>query len=430
MKGPQDPLSIRDRPIAALLALIALAACGSNTPLPSQPPDCQATFCSPEPPVPSGPDGSADLSAPDVLGDLAADAAADRAPDVAPDVGPDLAADSGRDLVADTAALPDLAADASPGVLSLEPTYHQFVTTVLGSTESFTFRAANRGGGTLSGLSLAVNGPDFVVPAAMDHCAGVAALEPGGFCEFEVEFKPVSRGMKIGSVVASASAQIVTSSLAGTAATPPQLVISPPTATFSGVSGQSGTPVIFTVANAGDAFTGALTVALGGADAEDYAITSNLCLGALAAYTTCTVQVAFKPVSAGVKSAILSVTSLPGGAVTSQLGGLAQAPSALTITPDTADFGTTFVGGTTQPTTFQVKNNGGTATAPLTVATGTGEFTLTANTCGGASLPPAGTCSLAVVFAPATPGSKATSLSVFGSGNEVVIAHLKGESIP
>jgi hypothetical protein len=244
-----------------------------------------------------------------------------------------------------------------------------------------------------------------------------------------VQFKPVSRGTKSGSLVASASNQTVTVSLTGTALTPPQVVMVPQAQSFAGIVGQAGSPVTFTIGNAGDTATGLLTIALGGANAGDFSVASNTCLAPLAAFATCTVKVAFKPVSAGQKAAILSVVASPGGMVHSELTGMAQPAPALSITPASADFGIATVGSTTVAKTFEVKNTGGVATAPLTVTTSTGEFTITANTCGGTSLAPGGTCSLSVQFAPAVIGAKDAILTVAGAAAEIVRAELMGTGI-
>jgi hypothetical protein len=141
------------------------------------------------------------------------------------------------------------------------------------------------------------------------------------------------------------------------------------------------------------------------------------------------VKVAFKPVSAGQKAAILSVVASPGGMVHSDLTGMAQPASALAITPATADFDLVYVGATSQAKTFEVRNTGGVATAPLTVTTSTGEYTITANTCGGTSLAPGGTCSVSVIFAPTSPGAKEALLTVAGAAAEIVRGQLSGTGI-
>jgi len=207
-----------------------------------------------------------------------------------------------------------------------------------------------------------------------------------------------------------------------------QLVISPLQVELEGTVGQTGPTVMLVVANAGDVATSALTVVIEGANAQDFKVATNGCLAPLAGLSSCQVGVAFQPQTAGMKAAVLKVSSPLGGMATATLTGTAQFPSTLTITPGSATFGPTAVGSTTPATTFQVKNTGATATAALTANTSSAEFTITANACGGASLPPSGTCNVSVAFSPASPGTKNGSLTVMGGANEIFIAPLHGST--
>src|SRR6185436_5352973 len=137
-----------------------------------------------------------------------------------------------------------------------------------------------------------------------------------------------------------------------------QLVISPLQVELQGTVGQTGPTVMLVVANAGDVATSALTVVIEGANAQDFKVASNGCLAPLAGLSSCQVGVAFQPQTAGMKAAVLKVSSPLGGMATATLTGTAQFPSTLTVTPGSATFGPIAVGGTTPATTFQVKNTG------------------------------------------------------------------------
>jgi hypothetical protein len=73
-----------------------------------------------------------------------------------------------------------------------------------------------------------------------------------------------------------------------------------------------------------------------------------------------------------------------------------------------------------------VRNTGGSATAVLTVGTSTVDFILTANGCGGSVLAPNATCSVSLVFRPATPGTKTALLTISGAAGETAVAALAG----
>jgi hypothetical protein len=291
-----------------------------------------------------------------------------------------------------------------------------------------TFTASNKGGALLTGFSVSINGADFAMPPVTNHCAGLLSLAPGDSCSFDVVFRPVSPGPKTGSVIASATGQTVTATLAGTAQRPAQLVTSPMTVDFVGTLGQTGPSVNVIVANVGDVATGALTVLIEGANAQDFKVVSNGCLAPLARSSTCQVALAFQPQTAGMKAAVLKVTAPAAGMAATALTGTAEFPSTLTITPKSATFGPVAVGSTSLATSFEVRNTGGTATAALTAGTNSGEFIITANTCGGATLPVNGTCNVSVVFRPASVGTKNGYLTVMGGSNEILIAALQGST--
>jgi hypothetical protein len=67
---------------------------------------------------------------------------------------------------------------------------------------------------------------------------------------------------------------------------------------------------------------GAVIAALGGADAADFVITANDCT-ALHTNAVCEVQVAFRPVAAGMSTAQLVVSTAVGGTVVANLSGTA-----------------------------------------------------------------------------------------------------------
>jgi hypothetical protein len=204
--------------------------------------------------------------------------------------------------------------------LAVNPATHDFGPATLGTqSDPFTLTVTNTGGATAAGLSVSLTGADFIASMAGNKCAGVISLAPGASCNVEVMFRPTSRGLKSGSLIAIGGGQTVTAALAGQGMTPAQLAVSPMQLDLAGPVGQAGSSVTIIVANIGDSATGAVTIALGGANAGDFKITSNGCLAPLAQYSTCQFAVAVNAATAGMKAATATASSTVGGMATTLL---------------------------------------------------------------------------------------------------------------
>src|SRR5205814_2088881 len=128
-------------------------------------------------------------------------------------------------------------------------------------------------------------------------------------------------------------------SLTGLSVASTTLNVTPSMHDFGSVaSGSSSGTFGFTIQNIGAVTASGLTVTLAGADPASFAISSNTCGASLAAFTICTLNVAFSPTTLGAKAASLTVTGSPGGTASASLTGLSVAP-ALSITPSMHDFG-------------------------------------------------------------------------------------------
>jgi len=310
--------------------------------------------------------------------------------------------------------------------LSITPSQHDYGAVAVGvMSDVFTFTVANTGGVALSALNVSVTGADFSASATGNKCATTMALASGANCTIEVVFKPGARGVKQGTLTASAGGQTVMASLTGTGQTPPSFAISPAAPMFAGIVGTPTAAMPITIANIGDAPTGQVTVALAGANADQFKLTSN-CVAPLPGAGSCTATVTFLATSAGMKTATLTVSSPVGGMTMATLTGTADAAPSLSIDPTSNDFGTVAMGKSSASKAFTITNKGGAATAALTVNASTTEFGITANTCTGQALAPNATCTVSVFFTPASLGAKTAILSVAGMGSEVARATLSG----
>jgi hypothetical protein len=196
----------------------------------------------------------------------------------------------------------------------------------------------------------------------------------------------------------------------------------------------------FTLTNSGGSATGMLSISL--MDSEAFAITSDACTGtALGPRKSCTVTVEYAPTMAGSKNATLTArgrrSATDPASITLTGTGVAAGAPDLTLSPGT------YIGGTTPKnydyangfgnwsTTFTVTNNGtGTSETLQLAGCCNPQFTLSNDTCTGASLAPNGSCTFDLTFtAPGgcNPGDEFhTPLNIIGipSGDYIfLVAH-------
>ncbi len=141
-------------------------------------------------------------------------------------------------------------------------------------------------------------------------------------------------------------------------------------------------------------------------------VESDTCSGqSIAVGATCTIQVVFAPAATGARTGLLTVyANVAGGQATVALTGIGSAAAAIVLAPVALSFAATIVNQTTAAQIITVSNTGGTP-SPLTVPVLTGDFQITANTCG-ATLAAATACSVAVAFTPSGSGTRNGTLSV------------------
>jgi hypothetical protein len=159
-------------------------------------------------------------------------------------------------------------------------------------------------------LNVTLSGPDIASDPS-STCTRLLAADTA--CTKVVNFIAASVGPKNDGVVVSAGGLTKSVPITATALTRAKLAMTPSTAVFAVKMGAVGTAITFSIANAGDVASGALNVAVLGANAEDFGIVSNTCM-VLAPLALCSVSVVFSPKSSSSESASLVVTDTGEGA--------------------------------------------------------------------------------------------------------------------
>jgi hypothetical protein len=327
---------------------------------------------------------------------------------------------------------------ADAGALGFTPPSYDFGAVAPGGTAPpVTFSLKNGGKGPSPVVSLSVTGTNHGEFTLMrDLCTG-KPLAAGAMCPVDVTFAPSSVGAKAATLTATAGQTTATASLAGTGAMGAAFVVTPAPHDFGSVTqGTTTPPQTFTLQNTGGVDSGVPSIAFGGPNGADFAVvaTSNQCTGALAAGATCTFGVAFTPSAASVESGTLTVSAPSTTTGTAALSGTGLAPAAIAIAPPTYDFGPVAGGTASASNTFTVTNNGGVATGALTAqlgGTGTPQFVIDANGCGGMALAPAAKCTVSAHFLPGATsvGGVQASLSVGGTPGGTTVATITGTAL-
>lgn len=318
--------------------------------------------------------------------------------------------------------------------LRITPETRDFGTAAVNATgTTVTFSVENNGGVAVSALMISVTGADFAIPMMGSKCG--ATLDVGAKCAVDVQFAPKAAGDRTGTLVATgtagATAVSATAGLSGKAQSAARIIASTMTQAFAGAINTTSAVVNITIANVGDQTSGVPTVALAGTNAGEFSMT-NGCITPLLGNGTCTVGIAFKPTSEGMKTASLTVTAMPGGTATVALTGLAT-DSRLMPAPASLMFADTSIPDTTAPQTITITNNGTAASGALNVTLGgvdASSFAFSSNTCQGAMVAMNGTCTIAVVFAPRTPpGQKSAIVSVTGTPGGTAAIMVTGNAL-
>ena len=199
---------------------------------------------------------------------------------------------------------------------------------------------------------------------------------------------------------------------------PAMLVATPGSVDFGSVGITTEALASLTVTNIGQTASGPVTASVTGMQAASFATAGTTCT-VLAPGASCTMSLKFAPSTVGAKTAILDLTASPGGLLMVPLAGTAlSGPGGIYINPSSHTFGTVPTGTPSAPSTFTVFNSGNISTGALTVSpagTNAADFAIASQTCAGAVVAPAGSCTFDVVFTPTLAGSRSASFVVSSS---------------
>ncbi|HZX56974.1 MAG TPA: choice-of-anchor D domain-containing protein, partial [Ilumatobacteraceae bacterium] len=317
-----------------------------------------------------------------------------------------------------TSALTGAVAAAPAPVASVSPATLTFASQNVGTTSaSQAITLTNTGNANLvvPALGVTIGGTNATQFAQTNNCATVAA---GATCTINVTFSPSGTAggrSAIVSIAHNAAGSPSSVSLSGTAAVPatPVASVSPTSLAFGNQAlNTTSAARTVTVTNNGGANLVISATALGGTNANQFARTTTC--ATVAPGASCTINVTFRPTTAGAKTASLSIThNAAGSPSTVALTGTGV--SVATVSAGALNFGATRIN-TTRTSTITVTNTGTAALTISSVATSGAPFTATLGTCTG-SIAAGRTCRVNVTFAPTAIQAYTGTLTITSNAN-------------
>jgi parallel beta-helix repeat protein len=217
-------------------------------------------------------------------------------------------ASSQPDLGAYESALPVIAAPD----IAVNPASHNFGETVVGAGKTQTIVVSNVGTANLQVTASTLSGANAAEFAVASGGAPFT-LAPGATRDVVVSFKPASVGAKNASLTfanndADANPLIVALTGNGATATTPDIAVNPAAHNYGEVAAGASAMQTIEVSNTGTAVLEVTATTLAGANAAEFSIQSGGAPFILASGASREMVVSFRPVSAGAKSATLTLT--------------------------------------------------------------------------------------------------------------------------
>jgi hypothetical protein len=243
-------------------------------------------------------------------------------------------------------------------VALLSATTFSFGSLTVGQTSgSQTLTISSVGDQALSLNSTAITGmnsADFSITG--DSCHAPTVLQSGTSCSVLISFTPLAAGSRSAAltITDNAAPPAESAQLNGTGLAPaPAVTLIPSSLDFGTVTQGTSTPLNISVKNSGNAALHISSVAIAGADANDFSSSSSNCNAAIPANSTCTITVTFTPLAPGVRTTTITITDdAPNSPQTVQIKGNAN-PA---FTPGPAPGGSTTASVSAgQPAQFQLQ---------------------------------------------------------------------------
>lgn len=266
---------------------------------------------------------------------------------------------------------------------------------------------------TISSISIPV-GSDFIVGSTTCPISP-STVAAGASCTISVQFRPLAQGTRTNTlkIVDDAPSMTQTVPLTGQG-TIGTVLFSPTSLSFTNV------PVGTTSAPQSVTLTNNLSTDITLSNIKSYSSlfpqTNNCPLSpnVLAAGTSCTFSVTYRPTTSGSSSNAITVTDTSGTVTASTQLYLFGSTPAVTLTPVSKDFGSVQVGSTSGSQTFTLLNSYSQAITIASIATGLSDYTPNSNCpLAPSTLASGSSCTIQVAFSPTATGVRADQLTVF-----------------
>ncbi len=239
-----------------------------------------------------------------------------------------------------------------------------------------------------------------------------ATLASGATCSVSITFTPTSTGTRTGTltVTSDATTSPQTVNLTGSGQVNSKTIsLSTSTLTFNGqnLSITSAAQSV-TVSSIGTATVNLSPIT---APTGDYAISANTCPATLAPGSNCSVSITFTPTATGTRTGTLSVADdATGSPQTVNLTGLGQT-QLLTLSTNLLTYPAQNVSSTSPAQSVTISNTGTATLTLIAIPTPTGDYSISANTCGG-TLSAGANCSVSITFTPTAIGTRTGTLTI------------------
>ena len=321
--------------------------------------------------------------------------------------------------------------------IAVSPTTHNFGLMQLGNSASQSFTISNEGTGALNVSALDLTGSAAAEFSITSGAPG--SIPPGGNMAVEVTFTPLTLGAKSAALEISSDDPDENPVVVPLSATvvpgndPADIAVSPLSVDFGNVIPGSSAGATVTVANEGQQELFVYSSALGGANPSEFAIVSGAAPFSVLPGTSHEIALSFNPtLPAGFSASLVIQSNDPDeNPVVVALNGTGFAPE-IAVSPSGHDYGDVQLGSSASQS-FTVSNEG-TEMLDVTALDLTGsdaaDFSVTTGAPG--SIPPGGSLTVEVTFAPQSLGAKTAALEIASNDPDEnpLTVNLSGNAVP